>query len=106
MTLLALLIESGCFDVTACVAGATWKSKLLQLPLLLVWLPGAFGAAFVIARVAMMLVVVAVKVMIAVTIPAGGSQDVAALLWLVLLVPQCLWLCVADGVVAVAAGIA
>ena len=66
----------------------------------------AFGAAFVIARVAMMLVVAAVKVMIAVTIPAGGSQDVAALLWLVLLVPQCLWLCVADGVVAVAAGIA
>ena len=53
-----------------------------------------------------MLVVAAVKVMIAVTIPAGGSQDVAALLWLVLLVPQCLWLCVADGVVAVAAGIA
>ena len=54
----------------------------------------------------MMLVAAAVKVMIAVTIPAGGSQDVAALLWLVLLVPQCLWLCVADGVVAVAAGIA
>ena len=66
----------------------------------------AFGAASVIARVAMMLAAAAVKVMIAVTIPAGGSQDVAALLWLVLLVPQCLWLCVADGVVAVAAGIA